>query len=77
MYLNKYIIKFKVIRKKYTKRQNSTRNVKNLLFIMYEDLYIIFINVNILLIRVWPDRIFICTSFLNREKDEKQRLRKG
>ena len=59
------------------KRQNSTRNVKNLLFIMYEDLYIIFINVNILLIRVWPDRIFICTSFLNREKDEKQRLRKG
>ena len=59
------------------KRQNSTRNVKNLLFIMYENLYIIFINVNILLIRVWPDRIFICTSFLNREKDEKQRLRKG
>ena len=44
---------------------------------MYENLYIIFINVNILLIRVWPDRIFICTSFLNREKDEKQRLRKG
>ena len=77
MYWNKYLIKFKVIRKKYTKRQNSTRNVKNLLFIMYENIYIIFINVNILLIRVWPDRIFICTSFLNREKDEKQRLRKG
>ena len=58
-------------------RQNSTRNVKNLLFIMYRNIYIIFINVNILLIRVWADRIFICTSFLNRDKDEKQRLRKG
>lgn len=59
------------------KRQNSTRNVKNLLFIMYENLYIIFINVNILLMRVWSDRIFMCISFLNREKDEMQRLRKG
>ena len=77
MYWNKYLIKFKVIRKKYTKRQNSTRNVKNLLFIMYRNIYIIFINVNILLMRVWPDRIFICISFLNREKDEMQRLRKG
>ncbi len=59
------------------KRQKSTRNVKNLLFIMYRNVYIIFINVNILLMRVWPDRIFICISYLNREKDEMQRLRKG
>lgn len=59
------------------KRQNSTRNVKNLLFIMYRNIYIIFINVNILLMRVWSDRIFMCISFLNREKDEMQRLRKG
>ena len=59
------------------KRQNSTRNVKNLIFIMYRNIYIIFINVNILLMRVWSDRIFMCISFLNREKDEMQRLRKG
>ncbi len=59
------------------KRQKSARNVKNLLFIMYRNVYIIFINVNILLMRVWPDRIFICISYLNREKDEMQRLRKG
>ena len=56
------------------KRQNSTRNVKNLLFIMYRNIYIIFINVNILLMRVWPDRIFICISFLNREKDENAKI---
>ena len=59
------------------KRQNSTRNVKNVLFIMYRNIYILFINVNILLMRVWSDRIFMCISFLNREKDEMQRLRKG
>ena len=59
------------------KKQKSTRNVKNLLFIMYRNIYIIFINVNILLMRVWSDRIFMCISFLNREKDEMQRLRKG
>ena len=59
------------------KKQKSTRNVKNSLFIMYRNIYIIFINVNILLMRVWSDRIFMCISFLNREKDEMQRLRKG
>lgn len=56
------------------KKQNSTRNVENLLFIMYRNIYIIFINVNILLMRVWPDRIFICISFLNREKDENAKI---
>ena len=41
---------------------------------MYRNIYIIFINVNILLMRVWPDRIFICISFLNREKDEHAKI---
>lgn len=41
---------------------------------MYRNIYIIFINVNILLMRVWPDRIFICISFLNREKDENAKI---